>query len=141
MKTSRVLLSIVKCATSMLLLAWLQMYFIVKVQGQLLDKEPDIDTEKDRRVKKQVKRLSCDFFLVGGKTSMIIDDDLVFISLQACILFWLFLRTSSLFSKKKDHHRSSFIHLSTNQKKIAGQPFHLLFHLSILLRVNVRSFV
>ena len=57
----------------MLLLAWLQMYFIIKVQGLLLDKGPDIDTEKDR----QVKRLSCDFFLAGGKT-MIIGDDLFF---------------------------------------------------------------
>ena len=55
----------------MLLRAWLQIYFIVKVQGLLLDKGPDIDTEKDR----QVKRLSCDFFLVGGKTTMIINDD------------------------------------------------------------------
>ena len=62
----------------MLLLAWLQMYFIIKVQGLLLDKGPDIDTEKDRQVKKQVKRLSCDFFLAGGKTTMIIGDDLFF---------------------------------------------------------------
>ena len=51
----------------MLLLAWLQMYFIVKVQGQLLDKDPDIDTEKDRRVKEQVKQLSCDFFWLVEK--------------------------------------------------------------------------
>ena len=59
----------------MLLLAWLQMNFVVKVQGLLLDEGPDIDTEKDRRVKEQVKWLSCKFFLVGGKTTMIINDD------------------------------------------------------------------
>ena len=72
MKTSGVLLSIIKCAASMLFLAWLQMYFIVKVQGLLLDKGLDINTEKDR----QVKELSCNSFLVGGKTTMNIDDDL-----------------------------------------------------------------
>ena len=71
MKKSGVRLSIIKWAALMLLLAWLQMYFIIKVQGLLLDKGPDIDTEKDRRVKKQVKQLSCNFFLVGEKTTMI----------------------------------------------------------------------
>ena len=59
----------------MLLLEWLQLYFIIKVQGLLLDKGPDIDTEKDRRVKEQVKWLSCNFLLVGGKTTMIINND------------------------------------------------------------------
>ena len=72
MKTSGVLLSIVKSAASMLHLTWLQMYFIVKVQGLLLDKGLHINTEKDRQVKGQLKWLSCDFFLVGGKTTMII---------------------------------------------------------------------
>ena len=62
----------------MLLFAWLQMYFIVKVQGLLLDKGPDSNMEKDRQVKEQVKWLSCEFFLVGGKTTMIIDDDFLF---------------------------------------------------------------
>ena len=63
----------------MLHLTWLQMYFIVKVQGLLLDKGLHINTEKDRQVKGQLKWLSCDFFLVGGKTTMIIDDDLFFL--------------------------------------------------------------
>ena len=61
----------------MLLLAWLQMYFIIKMQGLLLDKGPDIDTEKDRRVTEQVKRLSCDSGWL--KNNMIIDHDLFFV--------------------------------------------------------------
>ena len=60
----------------MLLFAWLQMYFIFKVQGLLLDKGLDINKEKDRRVKELVKQLSYNFFLVCRKTTMIIDNDL-----------------------------------------------------------------
>ena len=54
------------------------MYFDVKGQELKLDKRKKINTEKDKWVKEQVKQLFCDCFLVGGRTTKIINDELFF---------------------------------------------------------------